>query len=46
MLNKAVAGGWTVSGLTTIQSGNPLTLFDNRGGSVYGTPGSGTVENG
>ena len=38
--------GWTVSGLTTIQSGNPLTLFDNRGGGVYGTPGSGTVENG
>src|SRR5229473_2169657 len=27
-------------------SGNPLTLFDNRGGTVYGTPGSGTVENG
>jgi hypothetical protein len=44
-LNHAV-GGWTVSGLTTIQSGNPLTLFDNRGGGVYGTPGSGTVENG
>jgi hypothetical protein len=45
MLDKVV-GGWTVSGLTTIQSGNPLTLFDNRGGTVYGTPGSGTVENG
>ena len=43
---NAVAGGWTVSGLTTIQSGNVLTLFDNRGGGVYGTPGSGTVENG
>jgi hypothetical protein len=41
-----VVQGWTVSGLTTIQSGNPLTLFDNRGGGVYGTPGSGTVENG
>src|SRR5207237_6131481 len=45
MLNKVVQG-WTVSGLTTIQSGNTLTLFDNRGGSVYGTPGSGTPENG
>jgi hypothetical protein len=44
-LDKVVSG-WTVSGLTTIQSGNPLTLFDNRGGSVYGTPGSGSVENG
>jgi len=43
---NAVAGGWTVSGLTTIQSGNVLTLFDNRGGGVYGTPGSGTIENG
>jgi len=41
-----VTQGWAVGGLTTIQSGNPLTLFDNRGGSVYGTPGSGTVENG
>ena len=45
LLNKVVEG-WTVAGLTTIQSGNPLTLFDNRGGSVYGTLGSGTVENG
>ncbi|HSP70637.1 MAG TPA: hypothetical protein VLN48_23080, partial [Bryobacteraceae bacterium] len=41
-----VAQGWAIGGLTTIQSGNALTLFDNRGGSVYGTPGSGTVENG
>ena len=45
MLNKLVEG-WTISGLTTIQSGNALTLFDNRGGSVYGTPGTGTIENG
>jgi hypothetical protein len=43
---NALVGGWTVSGLTTIQSGNVLTLFDNRGGGVYGTPGTGTVENG
>ena len=43
MLNKVV-GGWSVSGLTTIQSGTPLTLFDNRAGSIYGTPGSGTIE--
>jgi hypothetical protein len=45
VLNKVVQG-WAISGLTTIQSGSPLTLFDNRGGTVYGTPGSGTVENG
>ena len=41
-----VLGGWSISGLTTMQSGTPLTLFDNRGGTFWGTPGSGTVENG
>jgi len=41
-----ILGGWSISGLTTMQSGSPLTLFDNRGGSFWGTPGSGTVENG
>jgi len=45
MLNQ-VAEGWTISGLTTIQSGNPLTLFDNRGGSVWGTPSTGVIESG
>jgi hypothetical protein len=44
-LNKLV-GGWGVSGFTTIQSGNPLTLTDTRGGSVWGMPFSGTIENG
>ncbi len=44
-VGKAVEG-WAVSGLTTIQSGNPLTLFDNRAGSAWGTPGSGTFEQG
>jgi hypothetical protein len=39
-----VLGGWSVSGLTTIQSGNPLTLFDARGGGVYGLAHSNTVE--
>jgi outer membrane receptor protein involved in Fe transport len=34
-LNHLV-GGWMVSGVTTIQSGTPLTLFDGRGGGVYG----------
>ncbi|PWU03937.1 MAG: hypothetical protein C5B51_17880 [Terriglobia bacterium] len=41
-----VVQGWAIGGLTTIQSGTPLTLFDNRAGSAYGTPGSGTVEQG
>jgi outer membrane receptor protein involved in Fe transport len=39
-----VVGGWGLAGLTVIQSGNPLTLFDNRAGSAFGTPGSGTIE--
>jgi outer membrane receptor protein involved in Fe transport len=41
-----VVRGWSVSGVTTIQSGNPLTLFDGRGGTAYGMPSSGTIENG
>jgi outer membrane receptor protein involved in Fe transport len=44
-LNK-LAGGWSVSGMTLFQSGNPLTLFDGRGGSIYGMPSSGTAEKG
>src|SRR5215471_4164061 len=44
-MGKAVQG-WAVGGLTTLQSGTPVTLFDNRAGSIYGTPGSGTVEQG
>lgn len=29
-------GGWTLSGVTTIQSGVPITIFDSRGGTIYG----------
>jgi len=39
-----VVGGWGVSGVTTYQAGNPLTIFDTRAGSIYGTPGSSTIE--
>jgi hypothetical protein len=28
--------GWQWSGVTTIQDGNPLTIFDTAGGSIYG----------
>ena len=31
-----VANGWTVSGVTTIQAGTPMTITDSRGGTVYG----------
>jgi hypothetical protein len=32
-----VANGWNISGVTTVQSGLPLTVIDSRGGSAYGT---------
>ncbi len=35
-LGKAI-GGWTVSGVTIAQSGDPLTFIDPRAGSAYGT---------
>jgi len=33
-----VTSGWTVSGVTSIQDGTPLTITDTRGGSIFGTP--------
>jgi hypothetical protein len=45
LLSKLV-GGWSVNGLTLIQAGNPLTLLDARGGTVWGMPNSNTYENG
>ncbi len=41
-----VLGGWSVSGVTTIQSGNPITFVDSNAGSAYGTQGNGTGNNG
>ncbi len=29
-------GGWTISGVTTVQSGEPFTITDPAGGSIYG----------
>jgi hypothetical protein len=39
-----IVQGWAVSGNTLIQSGNPLTLFDGRGGTIYygGPPSNGS----
>jgi hypothetical protein len=31
-----LANGWTLSGVTIVQDGTPLTITDTRGGSVYG----------
>ena len=30
-----VLGGWNVSGVTTVQSGQPLTVTDVQGGTIY-----------
>jgi hypothetical protein len=39
--------GWSVSGLTMAQAGNPLTIFDARGGTIYyGGPPSNSIEKG
>ncbi len=32
-----VVGGWNLSGVTTIQSGNLFTIIDSAGGTIYGT---------
>jgi hypothetical protein len=36
----ALTKGWTLSGVTTIQGGQPLTVLDTRGGGVYGLSGA------
>lgn len=33
--------GWTVSGITTIQDGEPFTVIDGNGGTIYGGGGFG-----
>jgi hypothetical protein len=35
-LVRHVVADWSLSGVTTIQSGMPLTITDNRGGTIYG----------
>lgn len=32
--------GWTVSGVTTIQDGEPFTVIDGNAGTIYGATGS------
>jgi Carboxypeptidase regulatory-like domain len=36
---KALSG-WTVSGVTTVQNGEPFTITDATGGSIYGSGGT------
>jgi len=39
----AVLGGWSLSGVTTIQIGQWLSVVDTRGGAIYGMAGAPTV---
>jgi hypothetical protein len=41
LLDK-LTSGWTVSGVTTIQSGTPLTVTDPRTGTIFGSPSVGS----
>jgi hypothetical protein len=34
-----LADGWSLSGVTVVQNGVPLTITDNRGGKVFGNSG-------
>ena len=42
-LMRAAFENWSISGLLSIQGGDPLTLIDVSGGSVYGFAGAATV---
>jgi hypothetical protein len=39
----AITKGWNVSGVTTIQSGQPLTFTDAKGGTAYGVFGANSI---
>jgi hypothetical protein len=39
-----LVNGWSVSGVTVVQDGVPLTILDSRGGSIYGLAGTSTAE--
>jgi len=39
----ALAKGWSISGITTIQGGQPLSILDTRGGAIYGLQGATAV---
>jgi hypothetical protein len=38
-----LAGGWSLSGVTTIQGGQPLSVLDSRGGQIAGLSGDTSV---
>jgi hypothetical protein len=38
-ITEKLIGGWSISGVTTIQSGAPLNIVDTKGGGIYGFAG-------
>ncbi len=36
-----LTSGWSIAGITTIQDGDPLTVWNSSGGLIYGQPGTG-----
>jgi len=45
-VTEKLLNGWSLSGVTTIQDGNPITFVDSNAGTAYGTQGNGTGNNG
>jgi hypothetical protein len=41
-LTRALLNGWSISGITTFQSGSPFTVLDSAAASAYGLLGTGT----
>ncbi len=41
--SSALLRGWSISGIVILQSGQPMSLIDRSGGSVYGFAGPATV---
>ncbi|MDR3703346.1 MAG: TonB-dependent receptor [Candidatus Sulfopaludibacter sp.] len=42
-LGRALAQGWSLTGIVLVQSGLPLTLTDVNGGTVYGRAATSTI---
>ena len=43
-INRKVLSGWALSGVTTFQSGLPVTLTDSLGGSIFGSASTSRAE--
>jgi hypothetical protein len=43
---RTVIGGWSLSGVTTVQTGLPFSVTDTRGGTIYGVGSYGQFADG